>query len=418
DFQEVDLKDVLSSVLTPKDLAYTIVDKTVVVRPRPRSTVPTYEKRSQQSVSGIVQDSLGITLPGGSVMIKGTNVATQTDGSGRFSFPALDEDVVLVVSFTGFVTQEVPRRGRTSITVVMKEDPAELGEVVVVAFGTQKKTDMVGSVTQIKPEDLRIPSSNLTTALAGQAAGVIAYQRSGEPGQDNADFFIRGVTSFGTGKVDPLILIDGVELGVTELARLRPDDIESFSIMKDATSTALYGARGANGVVFVTTKQGKEGPARISFRAESSLSTPTTNIELADPVTFMELYNDAQYSRDPFSIREYSQEKIDATAEGNNPILFPAIDWRSELFKKNTLNHRYNLNVSGGGGVARYYVAGSYAQDNGVLKVDPINNFNNNIDLKSYTLRANVNIDVTKSTELIVRLNGNFDDYTGPIEGG
>lgn len=418
DFQEVDLKEVLSSVLTPKDLAYTIVDKTVVVRPRPRSTVPTYEKRSQQSVSGVVQDSLGVTLPGASVMIKGTNVGTQTDGNGRFSFPALDEDVVLVVSFTGFVTQEVPRRGRTSITVVLKEDPAELGEVVVVAFGTQKKTDMVGSVTQIKPEDLRIPSSNLTTALAGQAAGVIAYQRSGEPGQDNADFFIRGVTSFGTGKVDPLILIDGVELGVTELARLRPDDIESFSIMKDATSTALYGARGANGVVFVTTKQGKEGPARISFRAESSLSTPTTNIELADPVTFMELYNDAQYSRDPFSIREYSQEKIDATAEGNNPILFPAVDWRSELFKKNTLNHRYNLNVSGGGGVARYYVAGSYAQDNGVLKVDPINNFNNNIDLKSYTLRANVNIDVTKSTELIVRLNGNFDDYTGPIEGG
>ncbi|WP_118193832.1 TonB-dependent receptor [Albibacterium indicum] len=418
DFQEVDLKEVLSSVLTPKDLAYTIVDKTVVVRPRPRSTVPTYEKRSQQSVSGVVQDSLGVTLPGASVMIKGTNVGTQTDGSGRFSFPALDEDVVLVVSFTGFVTQEVPRRGRTSITVVLKEDPAELGEVVVVAFGTQKKTDMVGAVTTIKPSDLRVPSSNLTTALAGQAAGVIAYQRSGEPGQDNADFFIRGVTSFGTGKVDPLILIDGVELGVTELARLRPDDIESFSIMKDATSTALYGARGANGVIFVTTKQGKEGTPTISFRAESSLSEPTANVELADPVDFMKLYNDALISRNPFEPPLYSQEKIDATEQGLHPILFPAVDWRDELFKDQTFNHRYNLNVSGGGKVARYYVAGSYAQDNGVLKVNGINNFNNNINLKSYTLRANVNIDLTKSTELIVRLNGNFDDYVGPIEGG
>src|SRR5690606_1478979 len=245
-----------------------------------------------------------------------------------------------------------------------------------------------------------------------------AYQRSGEPGQDNADFFIRGVTSFGTGKVDPLILIDGMELSVTELARLRPDDIESFSIMKDATSTALYGARGANGVIFVTTKQGKEGRATVSLRAESSMSSPTTNVELADPVTFMRLYNDALISRNPFEAPEYSMEKIDATAEGVNPILFPAIDWRSALFKDQTLNHRYNLNVTGGGKVARYYVAGSFAQDNGVLRVNGINNFNNNIDLKSYTLRANVNINLTKSTELIVRINGNFDDYQGPIEGG
>src|SRR5690606_29035069 len=282
------------------------------------------------------------------------------------------------------------------------------------------KTDMVGSVTTVKPSNLRAPSSNLTTSLAGQAAGIIAYQRSGEPGQDNADLFIRGVSSFGTGKVDPLILIDGVELSVTELARLRRDDIESFSNMKDATSSALYGARGANGVVFVTTKQGKEGAATISFRSESSMSTPTRNVKFVDPVSHMRLYRDALSARDPFADldMEYSQEKIDATAEGTNPIIFPAVDWRRSLFKDNTLNHRHNLNVSGGGKVARYYVAGSYAQDNGVLKVDPVNNFNNNIDLKSYTLRANVNIDVTKSTELIVRLNGNFDDYTGPIEGG
>src|SRR5690606_37382725 len=202
------------------------------------------------------------------------------------------------------------------------------------------------------------------------------------------------------------------------LARLRPDDIESFSIMKDATSTALYGARGANGVIFVTTKQGKEGRATISFRAESSLSTPTSNVELADPVTFMRLYNDALTARDPFAAPLYDREKIDATAEGVNPIIFPATDWRKALFKNQTFNHRYNLNVSGGGKVARYYVAGSYAQDNGTLRVDKVNNFNNNIDLKSYTLRANVNIDITKSTELIVRLNGNFDDYIGPIEGG
>src|SRR5690606_18959360 len=188
----------------------------------------------------------------------------------------------------------------------------------------------------------------------------------------------------------------------------------------DATSTALYGARGANGVVFVTTKQGKEGAATISFRSESSMSTPTRNVEFVDPVSHMRLYRDALSARDPFADLdiEYSQEKIDASVEGTNPLIFPTVDWRRSLFKDNTLNHRHNLNVSGGGKVARYYVAGSFAQDNGTLKVDRVNNFNNNIDLKSYTLRANVNINLTKSTELIVRLNGNFDDYTGPIDGG
>lgn len=371
-----------------------------------------------QNVQGIVKDKEGKPLEGATVIIKGTSVGTQTDRHGEFRFPNLEKGSVLVVTYTGYLSQEITWMDQTRIIVVLEEDPESLGEVVVVAFGTQKKTDMVGAVTTVKPSDLRVPSSNLTTALAGQAAGIIAYQRSGEPGQDNADFFIRGVTSFGTGKVDPLILIDGVELSVTELARLRPDDIESFSIMKDATSTALYGARGANGVIFVTTKQGKEGKAKISFRSESSYSAPTTDVELADPITFMELYSDAEISRSPFAELRYKQEKIDATLEGQFPVLFPAVDWRKELFKDYTLNHRHNMNVTGGGKVARYYVAGSYAQDNGVLRVDPINNFNNNIDLKSYTLRANVNIDLGKSTELIVRLNGNFDDYNGPIDGG
>lgn len=383
-------------------------------------TVPSHGEATtvlQETITGQVLDSADNPLTGASVVIKGTGIGTQTDKDGRFELVATGKEVVLSITFTGYVPQEVKAK-QGHVLIRLKDVRSDLDEVVVVGFGTQKKSDMVGAVTSIKPSNLRVPASNLTTALAGQAAGIIAYQRSGEPGQDNADFFIRGVTSFGTGKVDPLILIDGVELTVTELARLRPDDIENFSIMKDATSTAVYGARGANGVIFVTTKQGKEGPASISFRAESSVATPTKNVELADPVTFMRLYNEAQYARTPFAEPLYSQEKIDGTAEGLSSIIYPATDWRKALFKDYTLNHRYNLNVSGGGKVVRYYVAGSYAKDNGVLKVDPVNNFNNNIKLKSYTLRANVNIDLTKTTELIVRLNGNFDDYTGPIEGG
>ena len=357
-------------------------------------------------------------LPGATIVVKNTVIGTTSGSDGKFALIIPKNARILVVSFVGMTSQEIAIEGKSIFRIALEESSRELDDVVVVAFGTQKKTDMVGSVTSIKPAELRIPASNLTTALAGQAAGVISYQLSGEPGQDNANFFIRGVTSFGTGKVDPLILIDGIELGVTEMARLRPDDIESFSIFKDATSTALYGARGANGVIYITTKQGKEGKPRVNLRAESSWSSPTQNVEFADPVSYMKLYNDAQYSRDPFAIPRYSQEKIDRTEEGAHPIIFPQTDWRKTLFKESTFNQRYNMSIGGGGKVASYYVAGSYAQDNGVLKVDNVNNFNNNIDLKTYTLRANVNIYLTSSTEMIVRLNGNFDDYTGPIQGG
>lgn len=375
-------------------------------------------KKVTADISGIVTDQEGEPLIGVNVQVKGTNKGAATDLEGKFELIDVNENATLVISYIGYKTQEVKVDGRTTINITLQTDAALVDEVVVVAFGKQKKTDMVGSVTSISPADLKVPASNLTTALAGQAAGVISYQRSGEPGQDNADFFIRGVTSFGVGKVNPLILIDGVELGVTELARLRPDDIENFSIMKDATATALYGARGANGVIYVTTKEGIEGKAQISFRSEVSTSSPTSNVELADPVTYMELYNEALFARDPFAIPLYSQEKINETRKNPNSVIFPSVDWRDELFKDRTVNHRHNLNVRGGGKIARYYVAGSIAQDNGTLKVNGINNFNNNIDLKTYTLRANVNINLTPSTELVVRLNGNFDDYKGPLDGG
>lgn len=414
DLKNVSLKYALDECFKDQPLSYQIVGNTIVLKNKEINL----NRNLEREIRGVVSDSVG-PIPGVSVKLKDkSTVGTSTDNYGRFSLKIPDDNAILVFSMVGYDKQEVPVRSLAVLNVRLVPTKNTLEDVVVVAFGTQKKTDMVGSITSIKPADLKVPSSNLTTALAGRAAGVIAYQRSGEPGEDNADFFIRGVTSFGTGKVNPLILIDGVELGVTELARLRPDDIESFSIMKDATSTALYGARGANGVIYVTTKQGKEGVATISFRAEGSMSQATSKVEFADPVTFMKLYNEAQYARHPFENPFYTQEKIDGTAEGISPIIYPAVNWEKMLFKDRAFNQRYNLNVSGGGKVARYYVAGSLAQDNGVIKMDKINNFNNGIDLKSYTLRANVNIDLSNTTELIVRLNGNFDDYTGPIDGG
>lgn len=370
----------------------------------------------RKDITGTVRDSVGV-MPGVSVKIKGSSNGTTTDGNGRFILNVPDDNAILVFSMVGYATQEIPVSGKNVVNVALKPSQNALDEVVVVAFGTQKKTDMVGSVTSISAKDLKVPSSNLTTALAGRAAGVIAYQRSGEPGQDNADFFVRGITTFGN-NTRPLILIDGMELTTTDLARLQPDDIASFSILKDATSTAVYGARGANGIILVTTKQGAVGKAKLSLRLENSVSGATKDLELADPVTYMQLSNEAILTRNPLGTLLYSEEKIANTIAGKNPLIYPANDWKKMMFKDNATTQRANLSISGGGGVARYFVSGAFNKDNGMLNVDNRNNYNNNIDLKSYTLRSNVTIDVTRSTEMIVRLSGNFDDYTGPIDGG
>lgn len=353
---------------------------------------------------------------GASVSVVGTSGGTITDIDGKFSI-SVAPGKELQVSFIGFVTQTVKIGKTTKLNIILEEDSKTLDEVVVVAFGTQKKESMISSIETIRPAELKVPSSNLTTALAGRMSGIIAYQRSGEPGKDNADFFIRGVTTFGY-KVDPLILIDGIETTTTELARLQPDDIAAFSILKDATATALYGARGANGVIQVATKEGKEGVTKVSIRFENSFSSNTKDVELADPITFMQMANEAVRTRNPLAPLAYSREKIDNTIKGTNPYAYPANDWRELLVNDVTTNQRVNMNVSGGGKLARYYIAASFAKDNGNLKNNPVNGFNNNINMRTYQLRSNININLTKTTEAVVRLSGSFDDYRGPLDGG
>ncbi len=357
-------------------------------------------------------------VPGVSVKVKERpSVGTSTDLNGKFVLDVLDTDSILIISFVGHLTQEVRIDRQRSMDVHLVKDVQQIEEAVVVAYGTQKKTSVIGSVTSINPTELKVPSSNLTTALAGRLAGLIAYQRSGEPGLDNAEFFIRGATTFGY-KVDPLIMIDGMEYSTTELARLNIDDIAGFSILKDATANALYGARGANGVILITTKEGREGKARMSIRLENSISSPTRMVEMADPITYMKLHNESILTRNPLGVARYPQGKIDNTEAGLNPEVFPALDWRKIIFKENTLNQRLNFNIHGGGQIATYYIAAAANVDKGNLKVDQRNNFNSNVDLKTYSLRSNINVRLTKSTESMIRMFGTFDDYTGPLEGG
>jgi TonB-linked SusC/RagA family outer membrane protein len=365
-----------------------------------------------QNISGVVKDDKGESLGGVTVIVKGTTRGVITDVDGSYTLKAASGNV-LVFSLLGYEEQSILLESQTVLNVVLMPKTDELDEVVLVAFGTQKKSSLVASIEQVKMSDLRVPAQNLTNSLAGRIPGIISYQTSGEPGADNAQFFVRGVTTFGY-KTSPLILIDGFEATTDDLARLQPDDVESFSILKDASATALYGARGANGIILVMTKAGKEGAMRINVRVDTHVATPTKMNDVMDGVEYMRLYNEARVSRNPVLGVYYTEQKIQSTIRGDNPMIYPNVDWYDELFKNSTVNTKANLNVSGGGGVATYYVAGGYDNENGLLRVDQRNNFNNNITINRYHIRSNVVFKLTKTTTLDTRLHGRFEKYNGP----
>lgn len=369
------------------------------------------------TIKGRVIDAEGMPLVGAVIQVQGKAGGVIASSNGVFEIEAAPEDV-LVASFLGMENASVTVGAQLEITIVMQQKSSTLENVTIVAFSRQKKESVVGSITTVKPSELKVASSNLTTAFAGRVPGMMSYRSSGEPGRDNAEFFIRGVTTFGYRK-SPLMLVDGMEISADDLARLQTDDIESFSIMKDAIATSLYGARGANGVILITTKEGREGPARVSIRIENTWSMPTRMIDIADPITYMRLNNEAVSTRNPLGILPYSEAKIAATMNPNrNPYVYPAVDWIEEMFKPAAMNQRVNFNISGGGKVARYYLAATFNQDNGLMRNEGMNNFNTNIDLKKYNVRTNFNVNVTKTTEVAFKFQGNFDDYRGPIEAG
>ena len=250
---------VLDKVLAKTNNSYLIDDKQIFITKKDKMASPGIPAVAQQkiTVKGVVTDINGEKLPGATVVVEGTPRGAITDIDGTYTID-VNKNEKLTFSYLGMASQTIAVGDKKIINVTLKEKEDMLEEVTIVAFGKQKKESVISSIQTVHVKDLRVPSSNLTTALSGRIAGVISYQTSGEPGQDNAEFFIRGVTSFGAGKVDPLILIDNVEVSSNDLSRLHPDDIQSFSILKDATATALYGARGANGVILVTDNQGRK----------------------------------------------------------------------------------------------------------------------------------------------------------------
>ena len=359
-------------------------------------------------VSGRVVDEKGNPIPGASVIVYGTTQGVATDADGRYTL-RMQPDGVLKVSFIGYKTETVPLDGRLRVNITLNPTSENIEEVQVVAFGEQKKESVVSAITTVRPMDLKSSSSDLTTQFAGKIAGIVGWQTGGLPGalteeEMNTKFYVRGITSFQTGaNIDPLILLDGVEISKLDLARIAPEDIESFSVMKDASATAMYGARGANGVILVTTKKGEAGNVYTSVRYETVFSMPTKQIDVVSPVDYMKLYNEAVRSRTPGAQPEYSVLDIERRESKNYPSwAYPANDWYDILFKDYNVNHRLGVNIRGGSEVMQYYASLNFNRDMGMLKTDKLNSFDVNIKNSTLSFRANLNVNLHPQIKLFL----------------
>lgn len=413
DLKNLSVEKILELLFKNTDNSYIINDKQIVITKKESKNVINEKKKT---ISGVVLDQSGQPIIGANVKIKGSNMGEITDIDGKFSINASVGDII-VVSYIGFVTQEIKIDKQNSISIELKEDTQALNEIVVVGYGTQKKASVVGSIETVKPKELQVASSSLSNSFAGKIAGVISVQRSGEPGADGANFWIRGVSTF-AGPTSPLIFIDGVESTIKDLNALSPEVIENFSILKDATATALYGARGANGVMLLTTRSGKENEkAKINIRVQNTFTSPTKVVQLADGIDYMNVYNFAVKTRNPEAELRFSPEKIEGTIKKLDPYIFPNVDWYDYLFKDFTSTQSANLNINGGVKKITYFLSASLNNDNGMLKNDPLNKFNNNIHQLRMSFQGNIGAELSKSTKVNLRINSQVIDYTGTATG-
>ncbi len=371
--------------------------------------------KSYKIVGAVVDSKTKESVIGASVLIKGTTHGTVTDYDGKFELEVKKGDV-LVISYMGYTTKTIRVKGQKVVSVTLSEDAKALGEVVVTAFGTgQKKETVSGSIQTVRPSDLKIPTSNLSSAFAGRLSGVIAQQKSGQPGQSNSEFYIRGIATLS--KVNkPLIIIDGVEMSQEALDALDPEVIDSFSVLKDATASAMYGTRGANGVMIIKTKSGADlERAIIGFRVETSMNMPTQMPELADAVTFMNMFNEGR--RNQGNRDFYSAEKIRGTELGMDPIIYPNVDWYKELFREQTFNQRANFNIRGGTSKITYFMNVNAVHESGMLRgrSKEFHSFDNSINNMRYAFQNNVDFHLTPQSKIGLHLNVNLENYKGPL---
>ena len=367
------------------------------------AALPNVVQQQQKGIkaSGTVVDNENNPLIGATVTVKGTKTIAITDMDGHFYIDVPNKNSVLVFNYLGFKPQEVKVGSDINFNIQLKEDAVSADEVVVVGYGNQKKLSVIGSIQTLDPGNLQMGSSrSMSNNLAGQLAGVIAYQPSGEPGYDNSQFWIRGISTFGAGGSSPLVLVDGVERSLNDID---PAEIESFSVLKDASASAMYGVRGANGVIIINTKRGSVAKPSIDFRFEQAITKPTKLPEFIGAAEYMTLLNNL--CSDP-SKRMFTKDQIMKTYTGYDKDLYPDVDWIDAITKDYATSTRGNMTVSGGTNILRYSLTASVYHETGIMETDDTLPYDTGSKLTRFNMRANVDLDLTKTTLLRFNVGG------------
>lgn len=362
------------------------------------------------TITGTVTDGKGIPLPGVSVMEKNTTNGVQTNFDGEYTIQVQSQNAVLVYSYIGMKSQEQAVGSQTVLNVQLENDLESLDEVVLVGYGRQKKISVVGAQSTIEAEELEQPVANIGTMLAGRVSGLTGVQRSGLPGKDAADIWIRGIGTFANS--GPLILVDGVQRSLNDI---NPIDIESFTILKDASATAVYGIRGANGVILIETKKGKIGKPKVMVDYFEGITQFTRVPDLVDGVTYMRLANEALTTRGQEP--KFDEEYIQRTASGYDPLLYPNVDWMDEVFNDYGRNRKATVNVNGGSQDSRYYVSLGYYDETGLFVTDGLENYDSTTRFKRYNFTSNLTVDITRTTNIQLGVRGYLSEGIYPQEG-
>ena len=407
------IEEVLKEVFKGSGITYMIKGNEIILKVNKEEAAQQQPKKKRTVTGTVVDAENGDPVIGATVVVKGQKDGVITDLDGNFTIAISGSKAQLEFSYIGYRKKTVDVGDLGVINVKMESDNQLLSEVVVVGAGTQKKVSVTGSITSVKGLELKAPSSSLTTSFAGKLAGVISMTSTGEPGAAS-EFYIRGVSTFG-GRATPLILLDDVEISTADLNNIPAETIESFSILKDASATAIYGARGANGVMLITTKTGKENEkTRINVTVENSFNKPMNFPDFVNGATWMEMYNEAQLTRNPGATPKYSQLDIDNTRNQVNPYIYPDVQWKDIIFKNMNMNQRANVNISGGGSKASYYMSLQANHDTGLLDTKKVYSYNNNINNWGYNFQNNISYKITSTTKIDLHMNAQIRNKKGP----
>ena len=410
DLNDQPVQTILHEIFAGTNDTYSIKGRQIIVKKSQTKENAEVLSTNQQkkTVTGLLTDTDGNPVIGATVTIKGTTHGVTTDMDGKYILNDVNEGDVIEFRYIGFNTEEKTYKGEANINIRMMEASVGLEDVVVIGYGQQKKESVVSSLNTIGPAELNVKQRNLRNTLAGQIAGVIAVQRSGEPGNDAAAFYIRGQSSY-AGGTSALVLVDGVPRSMDDID---VDEIESFTVLKDAAATAVYGAEGANGVVLITSKRGKAQKTSVNFSAQYSIVTPTRMPETLNSYDYLSLYNEALWNDQGNPNKEYfnpqyTDETLEKYRTGIDRDLYPSVNWY-DLLQDHTQSQRYTVNFRGGSEKVRFFASGAYYSEDGIFDSTPKEDYNANIGLQRFNLRSNVDMDLTKTTQLSIDMSGQY----------